>query len=190
MKGYFSIDLETTGLDPKNNNILEVGGIFVYPGEKVDMEVLESQGRIFHCYVNVTDEELARGDDYALNLNKEIIKKIQTKEFGNLYLDQKDVLPNLYKWASRFLDEDEKMVVAGKNFGGFDVQFLKNLPGWNHSKMSARFLDPAMLFLDIYEDVYPPCLSACLSRAGLDDFVTHTAVEDAFQVAQLINYKM
>ena len=54
--------------------------------------------------------------------------------------------------------------------------------------MKSRFLDPAMFYIDWENDDFAPSLSECLGRAGMDDVVTHTAVEDSIQVSELISY--
>ena len=81
--------------------------------------------------------------------------------------------------------------VAGKNFNGYDKQMLINdIPDFTrHITIRARDLDPAILF---YEegDKTLPSLSKCLERANLNPKVSHTALEDAFQVVELIRKKL
>lgn len=188
MKNLFSGDLETTGLNPLVQDILEIGFVCFQPGVEKKLDQLKDEGRVFHCYVSISDDDLSKGDPYALNLNKEIIRRIKDKDEGYLYLNKGEVIPALTEWANQFLEDGEKMNIAGKNFGAFDIQFIKQLPGYSYKLHTSRFIDPAVMFIDWEEDVYPPSLSECLQRAGMNETVTHTAVEDSFQVMELINY--
>ena len=83
----------------------------------------------------------------------------------------------------------EKVVitVAGKNFGTFDKLFLEKLPRWKQLvKVRSRIIDPAVMFTDWETDDAPPGLSECKKRAGLPQHVSHDAVEDAWDVVELI----
>lgn len=77
---------------------------------------------------------------------------------------------------------------AGKNFGDFDKQFLRRMPKWdNRVIFRSRSLDPAMLYWDGTSDL--PSLTQCLEYAGLNDYVSHDAVDDARQVVQVLRAK-
>lgn len=188
MKGYFSIDIETTGLDPNKHKVLEIACLYIKVGETPNLEKLNREGRVFHVYLNVSVSDIVNGDKVAIEMNKKTIEDILNKSLKS-YITRSDfVMPKLEQWARKFIDkETERMVVAGKNFGVFDYQFLKNLPNWNNSLMSRRFLDPSMFYINFKEDDFSPSLETCLERAGMDSHVNHTAVDDALQVAQLIN---
>lgn len=190
MKGYFSLDLETTGLDPDRHKIVEIACLYIKVGETPNLDKLEKEGRIFHAYVNISLNDVLEGDDIAINMNKEIITNILEKNPTYCILERGEVIPKLENWANQFIDKEIlRMIIAGKNYGAFDLQFLKKLPNWNNSLMCRRFLDPSMYYLKA-EDDFPPSLETCLKRAGLNNCVTHTAVIDAFQVAQLINLNL
>ena len=66
---YLSIDIETTGLDPNNNQILSVGVVVEDTNKKLPIEELPK----FHCAI--VREEI-RGGLFALNMNKELISLI------------------------------------------------------------------------------------------------------------------
>ena len=75
---------------------------------------------------------------------------------------------------------------AGKNFASFDRQFLKRLPRFEQVvKLSHRTIDPAILFFRLDDDRLPDS-KTCYERAGLDNKVAHTAVEDALAVVRLV----
>ena len=181
MKSYVSIDIETTGLNPKNCQVLEIGALIDDGTTPIE------QCPTFHCYI---DYALILGEPFAVSMNQAIIRRIATHEEGYTYLSAWDV-------ALRFRDflkehgldsENEKIVVAGKNFASFDARFLSKITGWDkHVNIHHRILDPAALYWRPETDgVELPDLKTCMHRAGLTGEVAHTALEDAHVVALLI----
>ena len=82
------------------------------------------------------------------------------------------------------------MTVAGKNYSSFDDKFLSRLSGWEDwVRLHRRVLDPGSLYFDPTIDDQLPNLAECKRRANLSENVSHTALEDAWDVCQLIrNY--
>lgn len=77
--------------------------------------------------------------------------------------------------------------VAGKNFGTFDKLFLQELPWWQKLiKTRQRVLDPAILMVDWLNDKSLPNLTQCKQRAGVSGIVTHNALEDAWDVIEVL----
>ena len=77
--------------------------------------------------------------------------------------------------------------VAGKNFGTFDKLFLQQLPWWQKLiKVRQRVLDPAILMVDWKNDTSLPNLTTCKERAGVSGIVTHNALEDAWDVIEVL----
>jgi hypothetical protein len=77
--------------------------------------------------------------------------------------------------------------VAGKNFGTFDKLFLQELPWWQKLiRTRQRVLDPAILCVDWKNDTSLPNLTQCKERAGVSGFVTHNALEDAWDVIEVL----
>ena len=77
--------------------------------------------------------------------------------------------------------------VAGKNFGTFDKLFLEQLPWWQKIiKTRQRVLDPAILMVDWLNDKSLPNLTTCKERAGVNGIVTHNALEDAWDVIEVM----
>ena len=77
--------------------------------------------------------------------------------------------------------------VAGKNFGVFDKLFLQELPWWTKLiRVRQRILDPAILMVNWNSDESLPPLSICKERAGLNNYVTHNALEDAWDVIEVL----
>jgi oligoribonuclease (3'-5' exoribonuclease) len=76
---------------------------------------------------------------------------------------------------------------AGKNFGTFDKLFLEKLPKWQLAiRIRQRIIDPSILYVKWKTDTEVPGLSKCKERAGLEKIVTHNALEDAWDVVQLL----
>jgi hypothetical protein len=77
--------------------------------------------------------------------------------------------------------------VAGKNFGTFDKLFLQELPWWQKLiRTRQRVLDPAILMVDWVNDKSLPNLTVCKERAGIKGIVTHNALEDAWDVIEVL----
>jgi hypothetical protein len=76
---------------------------------------------------------------------------------------------------------------AGKNFGTFDKKFLEEIPDWNSRfQIRNRILDPAILCVDWKNDSSLPNLTQCKERIGIFEEVSHNAIEDAWDVIQIL----
>lgn len=181
MSPYISLDLETTGLEPDYCQILEVGAVFDFP------HVPLADCPTFHTYVR---HKTIVGDPFALGLNANILKRIaaQPKEYNFCCLD--DVMVLLSTWINKHWPMREKKVTfAGKNFGSFDLQFLKRLPSASLLNYNHRSYDIGTMYFDPLIDEVPPNLSECLGRAGYQRQVAHEALADAMAVAKLVRFK-
>lgn len=77
--------------------------------------------------------------------------------------------------------------VAGKNFASFDKHFLERLPRWKQViRVRQRIIDPSVIFTSWNEDKAMPSLYECKQRAKIQGIVTHDALEDAWDVIQLL----
>ena len=77
--------------------------------------------------------------------------------------------------------------VAGKNFGTFDKLFLQELPWWQKLiKTRQRVLDPAILCVDWKHDGMLPSLTQCKERMKIEGHVTHNALDDAWDVIEVL----
>jgi hypothetical protein len=82
------------------------------------------------------------------------------------------------------------ITVAGKNFATFDKLFLEKLPRWKQViRIKQRILDPAILYVDWKNDLSLPSLGECKERGGIEGVVTHNALEDAWDVIELLRKK-
>ena len=76
---YASIDIETTGVDYLENDIIEIGVVF---DDLSDPQPLEKLPK-FHTYI-IKDEY--KGNPFALSMHPEIFKRIALKTEGYQYL--------------------------------------------------------------------------------------------------------
>src|SRR5699024_6968893 len=66
---YISIDIETTGLNPNNCQILSFGAVLEDTNKNVPVEELP----FFHCAIL---REKIEGEPFALNMNRDLLSKI------------------------------------------------------------------------------------------------------------------
>jgi len=103
---FVSVDLETTGLDPKQDQILEVAAV------TDDGETLH---RIVHW-------DRVSGHPKAMLMNARLMEAVMDPTRS---LSLADVISDLRKWLERWSGRSPaKVTGAGKNFASFDLQFL------------------------------------------------------------------
>lgn len=221
---YISIDIETSGLDPENNQILSIGAIIEDTTTKLPFDKIPK----FHAAIK---RENLTGSLFAINMNAKLIETIvqyQTAHdqdekndlvqmTGMQFFHEDEIVQEFYYWLyeNGIVERDpdflnQQVVIrngktypsftmkikpvhftpAGKNFGTFDKLFLERLPRWKQCiKMRNRILDPAILFVDWKNDESLPSLGICKERAGLQGVVTHNALEDAWDVIEVLRKK-
>lgn len=188
---YISLDIETTSLNPQDGDVLEIGAIV----EDTTNYRPRAELPAFHCYVN---KENYRGNIFALAMNAHIFKKIlelRKPDGDGIFRGKKEASllspESVAKFFLKFLKDhnclDTKLVIAGKNVAGFDLPFLNVcIPDWQYIKFHHRVIDPGMLYFNAHTDNVPPDLKECKKRAGLPEVVTHEALDDAWDVIQLV----
>ena len=178
---FVSIDIETTGLNEKTCQIIEVGAV-------ID-DTLNPMGSPpeFHCYVLHNGYH---GESYALSMHSEIFRRISCLEDGYKYLPACHVWGNFRHWLMLNSEPRYKWTIAGKNYAGFDDRFLRLLPDWDFQNiLRHRVLDPGSMLMRP-DDECVPDTKECMRRCGLEGEVAHTALEDAKIVAKMIHYAM
>lgn len=175
---YISIDLETTGLNETYCQIIEIGAVIDDTNEDIPLEELPT----FHCYVT---HDIYKGDPYALSLHSNIFKRIHDRPTTYCFESVGYIARTFQSWITKHFKK-YTVTVAGKNFMSFDMQFLKRLPNFKQAQFHHRCIDPALMFWDPKKDKALPNLQECMNRAGIEDKVSHTALEDAFSVIKLI----
>jgi len=217
---YVSIDIETSGLEPLNNNVLSFGAIIEDTTKKLTYNKLPK-------FNAVILQNQITGSPRAIGMNKEIISLIgEYMESNNetranmethsdyLFLKEDELAQKFYDflylnglYPSKFFNPNGhvrnvngQMIpafnnqtpqivinVAGKNFATFDKLFLEELPWWKKLiKMRQRIIDPSILYCNWNEDDSLPNMQNCKDRAKLKGVVAHTALEDAWDVVQML----
>jgi len=172
---YVSIDIETTGLDPETCQILEIGA--VVDDWKLPIERLPRFRRALTY-------EIVTGSPYAMALNANLLKQIASPQSD--FCKPQELGAQFAEWIKANGLDPMRLQAAGKNFASFDMQFLNRLPRFGeHIRFRHRVLDPAILYWRLQDDKLPDS-KTCYERAGLDNKVAHTAVEDALAVVRLV----
>lgn len=195
---YVSLDIETTGLDPKKNQIVEVGAVLDSIGSTTPIEDLPKFRAV------LIHEEMVMGA-YCASLHKGLWEEIlevssmyhlELKKYGahkyneTLYCSPERFESFFKAWICEHIylgiDTEIKINIAGKNAGTFDIPFLEALPGWQGLiEFRRRVLDPASHCI-LPTDEHIPDLQECLKRSGLESTVKHTAVDDALDIIRII----
>lgn len=192
---YASIDLETTGLDEDYCQILSIGVVIEDTNNQLSFEEIPK----FHA---VIIRDRIQGEAFALNMNKNLISLINKYNIAKSYFEKEKIEQD--NNVEFFYEEDlsevllsflkrnginGKITVAGKNYTGFDKKFLDKIFGWDRLNIHRRVIDPATSFMDWQNDTELPDLNKCKLRANIDGNVTHNAIEDAFDVVQILRTK-
>jgi hypothetical protein len=205
---YTSIDIETSGLNPEQNQVLSIGAIIEDTTKKLNFEEIPKfNALILQHQIN--------GSPRALTMNKGIIELIgeylegdddvrrkHDMYSGYKFLKEDDVAKEFYYFLYNELGDikgeyerppingNSKNIlinVAGKNFGTFDKLFLEKLPWWKKLiQPKQRIIDPSVLYCKWDEDDALPSLTKCKERAGIKGAVSHDALADAWDVIQVL----
>ena len=177
----FSIDLETTGVDPINDQILEFGAVYLDTETKQSSEFR----RIIH-------RDRIAGNPIAIEMNADLILELAEalRNPGMLENEKFCHEDDLYSEFAAFVRPivpEGSINVVGKNFAAFDLNFLLELDcSWN-KLIRRRILDPAMYFTEPFNEKMPN-LTECLSMIGLEPTNLHTALGDCHDVLRLMCY--
>lgn len=178
---YVSIDLETTGLDRKRDQVIMVAMIVEDTENKLPREELPT----FACLVRHGVEgapQRYEGSPFALWLNAWIFEALAKND------ESKYPIYSSAEWethARNFLEANfvgQKVVAAGKNVAGFDIQFLGEKIT---DKIFHRTIDPGSVFIDWKADK-PDSLGDIKKKLDIEGEVTHDAVDDAWDVIEVL----
>lgn len=191
---YVSIDIETTGLDPENCQILQIAMVVDDTEWTTTPIHLLPRLNIFIAHENIYGEpEGIRMNGWIFDLLHRPVPE------GAEY---KIVTPKDASAAvAAFLDEHFKdgalPVAAGKCVGSFDIPFLKGYWAGMTVKFHHRTLDPMPYFID-WTAAAPPSLATCLKNSSIGKTFLpylereglpseqHNALTDALTVVALL----
>ncbi len=159
---YCSIDIETTGLNVDKHQVLEFGAVLWLNDDVLQCPTFESV---------VKPEGDIVGHPYALQMNASLLRRIADGEgvpLSNVCLD-------FQSWLFQYGAEHGSVIAIGKNFGSFDLQFLRRCPMWPKALFSYRSLDVGSMYAT-REGI--PSLKTLLSGYDIPG-EEHTALHDA-----------
>jgi len=184
MNHYLSLDIETTGTDPLKDQIIEVGMVI----DDLQGNIHDKPSLTFHV-----SHERYEGNAYALAMNHEILRELANKATEAQVIPVARVAKTIRDFV-RYYHPKGKITAAGKNFGGFDLQFLRQLPNWQ-ACIRHRYIDPAMLWWNPEQDGFDlpntdemnerAGIKPCIHRALYDAIDTCTAVRGAIAKGQV-----
>lgn len=180
---YISIDIETTGLDHYNCDILQIG--MAFEDTNTDIPLVD----LPNLELWIDHNELTF-EPYALQMHERSGLLNQWQHANRVTMEEAmlDIETWLFSLGYELNDDKKfKFVVAGKNYNSFDKLFLHGNYEWTELiDEHHRTIDPAMLYIDWENDKVPPSLDKCLKRAGFNTTVTHYALEDALDVIKVV----
>lgn len=164
---YVSLDLETTGLDPRTCQVIEIGMVHEDTEHPAPLEDLPRHRGLVH-------NQTLTGEMFALRMNMRLLE--EAEEEGH---SPEAAWEEVRIWLlGQGYDPNNKANLVGKNVGIFDYQLL---PPFIQEFFRHRCIDPGSVFLD-WEQEKVPSLQQLLG----DTPVAHTAVEDAMDVIRIL----
>jgi DNA polymerase III epsilon subunit-like protein len=180
-----SIDIETTGLNPVTDSVLEIGAVIFDPAPPLNPDE-RFRPQTFECIIK---HERISGNPFALQLNANLIAEIAgTKETHVPIVSVTQAITDLRDFIDANIEAGEKLTAVGKNFDAFDKQFLNRMPGYEiatKNRIARRVLDVGSLCFRP-GDGQVVNLTACLKMLGVDATVQHRALDDALDVMTVV----
>jgi oligoribonuclease (3'-5' exoribonuclease) len=165
---FIAIDLETTGLDPQRDQILQIGAV-AYGGYGEPAE--------FNTYVR---HERYEGDAFALQMNAEILRKLADKEAR--IPDAKSALMSLSCFLDRYCGTQATPHPVGFNVGPFDMAFIRAAWPCDRWPFHHRCIELGSLYAS---PAGFPATSSEITYRALGRDVTHDALQDARDAREL-----
>lgn len=206
---YLSLDIETTGLDKNNCQVLQIAAVV---DDLSDLRSIATKTEDLPSFKAFIHWDNINFEPYALNLHAKTgfltryLEDKYKKRFDDVISDFEQFLIKHYPLAS-----NESRNFAGKNLQGFDLPFLFAnrarrdtrdsrwpiiVDGVYSPKEDSSFLnrirhrviDPSVFFTDFFSDKATASLDQCKQRAGLEGEVSHDALDDARDVVNLVRH--
>jgi len=172
-----AIDIETTGLDPRKDKVLEFSCVhfddFIPPWAESPFAL----GVSFHALVVPETKIEADLHLMAMHSKTGLWSKLKNADTmlkdgpcrllggsseNTMYGDQ--LYDTFTKWLAVNFSKQNKHNVVGKNFAAFDLQFLITLDPRFETLFSRRVADPSLFFYR-KEDRHLPDMQTCIHRA-------------------------
>lgn len=176
LERYIAIDIETTGLDKKDNLILEIGAIFDNGIEKN----IEKLSHRFECRLSIPANSNIVGQMGALMLHKDLFKDILNRRKTH-----DNPVKEFEQWMAPMISGGWVPVFAGKNAANFDIPFLIE-KGFSLN-YSHKIIDVGSMYFDNFG--YVPSLSEINKLTGRKQ-VSHRAFDDALDIVYAIRHKL
>lgn len=159
---YIIFDIETTGLDPKYDEIIEIGAIKINNGEKID---------IFYTLIKPKTEI----DEFITNLT------------GITNSMLKDA-PSINKILPKFMDFIKDSILVGHNIN-FDINFIyDNLEYYNLIPITNNFIDTLRISRKLFPDLKHHRLNDLANYYNIDTSGIHRAMKDVDITFEIFNY--
>lgn len=159
---YIAIDLETTGLDPRYNDIIEIAAVKMQNGEEIDR---------FQSLIKI-DYPLDPFISELTGITDQILEGAPTIE---------SVLPP-------FIEFIGDSIVVGHNVH-FDINFLyDNAERILHLPVKNNFIDTMRISRRVFKDFPKHNLLTLVHEFGIASSVEHRALSDCIQTAACYEY--
>lgn len=175
MQKCATIDIETTGRAPGRHQILEIACV-IETDWSTQVDLLPA----FRALVR-PDGDIV-GEPEALLMNERLIREIARG--GGVGTGR--AVQSLGDFLAQHLPTDASITLGGKNFGCFDLQFLKLVPEWSEVHHAYRFFDVGNMWWRPEVDRHLPDLKTCVQRAGIAPRSGHEALEDCRTVIECV----
>jgi len=185
MRGYVSIDIETTGIDDKSH-ILQISAVYD--------DLTSPISELKTIDLPIKHEVLTHCEPYAMGMNAALLQNMMNKDFKTY--STSSAAKELLKFLEEVQQTDDKgrkqkIIMAGKNVASFDIPKLKLFFGSDEQMISKyihyKTLDVGSLYYDVFKDnVSLSEINKLTNRAA----VSHNALDDAFDVVHAIRHKL
>lgn len=187
MRGYVSIDIETTGIDDKSH-ILQISAVYD--------DLKSPVSKLLTIDLPIRYDVMTHCEPYAMGMNAKLLENMMKKDF--VTYDKRDAGAKLLNFLTEVQETDEKgrkqkIIFAGKNVASFDIPKIKLFlasTGYGtafDNIIHYKTLDVGSLYYDVFKDnVSLTEINKLTNRAA----VSHNALDDAFDVVHAVRHKL
>lgn len=179
---YFSLDVETTSLDPQNGAIVQ----FAIVQDDLDNQAPIDELKSMCAWV--VDEKTMTWNLSTVHFHRHRLNDLMHAYYYDETVTYSELLFDAYCFLKKCgIGDNEAITVAGKNVASFDLPFIRAcIPNWDDCiKISSRVIDPAFSFLRP-GDRRLPSLDECLRHNGFGYTSSHDALGDALDIVRLV----